>query len=103
MTKTAINLTGKDCRHQDAFGPFDLFISGDTRVQGTTYACSHCNGSGHLIAYAHKKLELPKGIEVHKTVLKRSTNILCLNNGCYAKFHRQVAHIEDAIKARKKK
>lgn len=67
--------------------------------------CSNCgkDGPNYAIKYAPKSFELPDGVEIERTILKTTDHYLGLNCGCYAKFHRQVAHIVTARAARAKR
>jgi hypothetical protein len=61
--------------------------------------CSKCDLNCEVtIQYKPNKLILPHGIEVQKTILARDSRVLGLDCGCYAKFHRQVAHIVDNMR-----
>lgn len=56
--------------------------------------CSHCGAAhNHTIKYAPATFQLPGNIDEKDTILKSTENYIGLNCGCYAKFHRQVAHI----------
>jgi hypothetical protein len=78
---------------------------GDCEVCGFSTRCLHIY-----------EVHMPDGIEVGKTIvanrLETPTSpahnhitLIGIGCGCYAKFHRQVAHIQDkmAVKAEKKK
>lgn len=84
-------------RGADSFGR--ITITG-----GPCNACDHVGG--FTIKYAPKSFKLPAfggmEIDVTKTILKTTDNYLGINCGCYAKFHRQVAHIFDTMSMREK-
>jgi len=78
---------------KDKFGSFELVAS---------TACNVCRPSPRTadpnICVRYRGMILPPGIALEDTILKppvKEIGILC---GCYAKFHRQVAHIQDKIK-----
>lgn len=102
MAKTSDNLKKEDCNAEDAFGHFGIVSL--PKTHNDIYECSNCGEyMSHYMLYAHRTLKLPDNIDITKTILKRSTNILGINCGCYARFHRQVAHIQDQMRARAKK
>jgi hypothetical protein len=80
----------------DDYGTADMML-GD---------CINCGEEDQLVVKYRKDPELPEGIEVHDTRIiakpdkdgKFGVGVTC---GCYARFHRQIAHIEDRMKARK--
>lgn len=87
--KTAQRKTG-----EDSFGRFVV----------TGGPCSVCGFAlNHTIKYAPASFELPNDILIEKTILKSTDHYIGVNCGCYAKFHRQVAHIVTLITLRKKK
>lgn len=64
----------------------------------------HCGVCGTVTSVL-VVVEDAQGLEHIHSIRKESTiigdtNYLGLTCGCYAKFHRQVAHIEDKIKSR---
>jgi hypothetical protein len=42
-----------------------------------------------------------EGIDLKKTILRKVQNRLCITNGCYGKFHRQMTHIAHKMAAKK--
>jgi hypothetical protein len=44
---------------------------------------------------------LPTGIKLKDTIHKIYPRVIGITCGCYGKFHRQVAHIEDKMKSRR--
>lgn len=80
----------------DSFGVWRLFQNVE------------CHACGEIVPLAVRSkrgnhhLTLPPGIAVESTILKQHGNTLGLSCGCYAKFHRQVAHIFDSMKLRVK-
>lgn len=74
---------------KDDFGPF----------VATGGLCEVCGEVPNVCIRYNFAPRLPDGIELKDTIFKdrEHIGILC---GCYAKFHRQVAHIEDRMKAR---
>lgn len=71
---------------------------GDCEVCGMGTRCLH-------IYEAH----MPEGIDIGKTIAHSPTDtgapitLIGIGCGCYAKFHRQVAHIQDKMTARVEK
>jgi len=58
--------------------------------------CIRCGApSEFTIKYVPKNFKLPNEIDVKRTILKSSDNRIGIGCGCYAKFHRQIAHIVD--------
>lgn len=78
---------------RDDFGRFQAFPH--------PTQCEICHGQEHMILQ-YLELKLPKGIDIPRTIIKDTNCLIGITCGCYAKFHRQVAHIEDAMKARLK-
>ena len=76
---------------KDKFGPFVL----DTRI----LPCDACGASNSArIAYT-KQPSIPLSIRQEDTILPQPLTMwLGVTCGCYAKFHRQVAHIETTQK-----
>lgn len=75
---------------KDSFGQF-----------GTcTARCSVCEEPNHIVLQYIGDLKLPPGIAVEATILEEKDRGIGITCGCYAKFHRQVAHIEDKINQR---
>jgi len=61
--------------------------------------CGSCGADVELaIKYFKKTFSLPNKIEIGKTILGDVRSKLGINCGCYGKFHRQVAHIQDNMK-----
>lgn len=88
ISPTDLRMSGKD-----DFGSFRITASGH---------CSHCfKGVPLRIKYGPKSLKFPNDIQVKKTILKSVDCHIGLNCGCYAKLHRQVAHIQDKLNLRK--
>jgi hypothetical protein len=75
---------------KDGFGRF--------RIRGGP--CTYC-GAATILCVGYHGVTLPAGIKVEDTILADKDNHLGINCGCYAKFHRQVAHIKDRMEARK--
>lgn len=82
---------------RDAFGKF--------RITGGP--CTNCGGDGSptlcmCIHYSLSDLTLPRGIKPEDTILRHAHEdaYLGINCGCYAKLHRQVAHIQDKMRQR---
>jgi hypothetical protein len=80
------------------------------RISVTVGQCGYCLHEGLRVRYSGK-VTLPKDIEPStKLILYRPDYIstpqknrkqqLGITCGCYAKFHRQIAHIEDRMKNR---
>lgn len=92
---TRAPFAGKDERRtgEDAFGKF--------RITGGP--CTNCSQAKLMcIHYSRDEVMLPKGIEPSDTILRDPTDTyLGINCGCYAKLHRQVAHIQDKMRQRK--
>jgi hypothetical protein len=79
-------------KKQDAFG--------EMTIQTTPRECGVC-GETCLVTIGYKpKAKLPEGIKVEDTILKSWETWIGLDCGDYAKFHRQVAHIADAMRGR---
>lgn len=86
-------------RGEDSFGPIIL----------TGGPCTNC-GKRSICAHYHTKPKLPAGIDPNdrklilnnygygKYVVTWKDSYLGVACGCYAKFHRQIAHIEDRMK-----
>jgi hypothetical protein len=80
----------------DSLGRWKIW---DTRETNKRDICNWCGERVPLIVKPHTALQLPEGIDISATILSRG-NRLGLTCGCYAKLHRQVAHIQDALKRR---
>jgi hypothetical protein len=88
-SSNAERLTG-----EDKFGKFTL----DLRI-----AEAFCDCCGHStsvrVRYDVQTIRLPDGIKTSDTILHTPSHmgigIVC---GCYAKFHRQVTHIQERMK-----
>jgi len=63
-----------------------------------------CTGCGsiacHILVLYDKGPSLPHSMDVSRTILKDPRNRLGIDCGCYARFHRQVAHIADKMAAK---
>lgn len=70
---------------EDAFGKF--------RITGGP--CEVCRSPQQVLNVCYWDLSLPNGIDPAKTIFKDYIGINC---GCYAKFHRQVTHIQEAMR-----
>jgi len=85
----------------DSFGHYNMYKA--RRITDPT--CVACDAPREaLIQYtplSPKHARLPAGIEVEATILKAEGNYIGVTCGCYAKLHRQVAHIVDKMEARK--
>lgn len=80
---------------KDKFGPFIL----DTHI----LPCDVCGTVAVRLGYNGAKYKLPDGIDAKATILPNPQRMwIGITCGCYAKLHRQVAHIEDAQKRAKK-
>lgn len=64
--------------------------------------CVTCGVSTQALMTPHTHLVLPEGIETKSTILIRGYP-LGLTCGCYAKLHRQIAHIQDNMKRKDKR
>lgn len=54
--------------------------------------CVHCGSVGISVKYAPKRFDA-LGVDTAYTILKDPKNKIGITCGCYAKLHRQVAHI----------
>lgn len=62
--------------------------------------CCYCHRIGLNLKYLSGTFKLPNGeypVEVTTTILNEVRNSIGITCGCYAKFHRQVAHIKDNL------
>lgn len=80
----------------DELGSFQVYIPS---------VCGVCNTSQEVVLkYTPQSLRAGlDSIEVEKTILKKHTKPVGLTCGCYAKFHRQVAHIRNRQQAKSAK
>lgn len=86
-------------RGQDGLGKIEVHIDS---------SCENCGEEGPTVGYQGLHLTLPKGIDENDGRLiitghqikpsLRYRKFLGITCGCYAKFHRQIAHIEDRMK-----
>src|SRR6266496_1184904 len=67
---------------QDHFGDFTL----------SSYYCFVCKDAAIVVEY--QTINLGR-IEINNTILRDIKNAIGITCGCYGKFHRQVAHIND--------
>lgn len=84
----------------------DGIISG--AIERTKQECGIC-GTWTMVIWI-TTVDLPQGIKVESTILTQTTSttrpqgrtvgLIGVGCGCYARFHRQIAHIEDMMKAR---
>ena len=74
---------------KDDFGIFEIMAA----------KCGRCNSLGIVVNYT-PSIKLPEDIHVEDTILGHPSRSLGIQCGHYARFHRQVAHIQDKIKAR---
>lgn len=77
----------------------DGIIEGDFEAGRTD--CDAC-GENTGVTIKIKKITLPEGIKPGKTLIAfkgpKAHKVIGISCGCYAKFHRQIAHIEDKVK-----
>ena len=62
--------------------------------------CGHCLGPNQFCVQYATNAQFIDGIDISKTIIKKTQNSLCITNGCYAKFHRQMAHIQHKMRGR---
>lgn len=77
---------------EDDFGEYSFVIE----------PCDICKATGMLGLQYFNKPRLPAGIKLKDTIHKIYPRVIGVSCGCYAKFHRQVAHIQDAMKSSKR-
>lgn len=85
-----------DVTGEDKFGKFTISM----RLGAS---CDCCGTSTSIrIGYNLNTVRLPDGIKATDTILHTPSRMwMGIACGCYAKFHRQVTHIQDNMKARK--
>lgn len=96
MTTSEKHTSRNDLTGEDKFGKFTLSMAHGM-------SCDCCGASTSVrVRYDQQTIRLPDGIEATDTILRTPSHmgigIVC---GCYAKFHRQVTHIQETMKARK--
>lgn len=89
--KTMIS-TGKD-----KFGAFAIERNHEQEQE----LCISCDEPMPIKLEYLDLMGFPEGIDVKATILKDEHAAIGITCGCYAKLHRQVAHIEDAQKRQK--
>jgi hypothetical protein len=84
----------------DSFGKMNV----THHMDGTSGKYIHCAGCDSEVLFGvwyHPNYpQLPNKVAVDKTILKDPENVLGISCGCYARFHRQIVHIENRMKAR---
>lgn len=87
-------------RGRDSLGKF-ILSSGNSSGKRHEQECVGCHkNTGVLVKYAPSSFNLPTGIDVAFTILKSPNNRIGILCGCYARFHRQIAHISDNLKSK---
>lgn len=80
----------------DDFGMFWTFIA-PPRHKGIR--CENCE-SNQAVAITYNPELVFDDIDVARTILRTPNGVLGITCGCYSKFHRQIAHIRDSMRAR---
>lgn len=76
---------------QDKFGKFTVTYK--------MHLCDCCSRTVLMTVHYRETPKLPEGIDVAATVLHNPLRMwMGVDCGCYAKFHRQVAHIQERVK-----
>lgn len=77
---------------QDKFGAFEVFRN----PRGEEEMCIAGEHTPQLmLVYLDGFPHLPEGIDGERTILVSPEAAIGIDCGCYAKFHRQIAHIVD--------
>jgi hypothetical protein len=85
----------KHCIVDDSLGRWVLVESKEGRGE----VCNICGTYVSFLLRPHTRIVLPESIDPRRTLLARGTTV-GLTCGCYAKLHRQIAHIQDAMRRR---